>query len=390
MIEFTNEIKSQLKYLANSGSFFIYDLDWLEQHVQRLAVSKAKIFYACKANPLKYILQTVQDAKLSFDVASTGELQHVLDIGVMGDKIIMTGPAKPSPLLELGLVNKVGTYVIESLTQLQLLEEFSIKYDYIPNILIRLQLQWDNNIDGVIDDGKITSFGVDLKTAAKILKQSKLPILGFHVFQWGNILSIKTLEEIWTRSIEICKTLKSDFEIMDVGGGLGIPYSGEQELEWDEILPVIQKLKQTYKLKDIWLEIGRYVAGPCGFYITKVIDRKITYDTNILVVAGGINHLARPALVKEAFPIATLKKSNATNVPFQIYGPLCTSLDYFGNHLLPSDIKINDVLVFKQVGAYGFTESMPYFLCHELPGEAVIKNGKLNVVRRAGPPTLWL
>jgi diaminopimelate decarboxylase len=103
-----------------------------------------------------------------------------------------------------------------------------------------------------------------------------------------------------------------------------------------------------------------------------------------------VNHLARSALVQQAFPAALLRKSQAKTKNFFLHGPLCTALDFLGEHMLPEDIRLKDRVVFMQTGAYGFTESMPYFLCHPLAGEAVIENKSLKIIRTAQSPTIWM
>ena len=75
---------------------------------------------------------------------------------------------------------------------------------------------------------------------------------------------------------------------------------------------------------------------------------------------------------------------------FAIHGPLCTALDFLGDHYLPENLKPGDWLEFRKVGAYGFTESMPYFLCHDLPLEALIKGGDLILARRPGTAISWM
>ncbi len=384
------DIEVAIKNLPADGSYFLYDLDSLSAHANILASGNAKLFFACKANPLSSLLSVLQSAGVSFDVASEGELRQILSIGVLGKDIIMTGPAKSEHLLRLALENKVNTFVIESPNQLNLLQQLASQYSYQPNILLRLQLQWDDSEKSVLGGNQITPFGVDLQTAREMLPQIKLPFLGFHVFQWGNILSLDKMRNIWQHTIKTCQALTKDFTVLDVGGGLGIPYQSQQPLLWEPVNELIQELKQTYNIKEFWLEMGRYLTGPYGVYVTKVVDRKETYGKEILVLEGGINHIARPALVNESFPASLLRKSQSELKKFAIHGPLCTSLDFLGDHLLPNDIKIGDVVVFKQAGAYGFTEGMPFFLCHNLAGEAIYHNGKIKSVREPQMAQSWL
>ena len=339
---------------------------------------------------MRTLLSTLRDSGIHFDVASEGELRQVLSTGICGDQIIMTGPAKPEKLLRLALKHKVSNFVIESPNQLLLLQKLAPSYDYEPGVLLRLQLRWENEGKSVLGGNQITSFGMDLETAQALLPKVKLPFLGFHVFQWGNILSLDKLGHVWTETIKACKKITKDFQVLDVGGGLGIPYNNEIPLAWPQVDALVQNLKQTHNIQEFWLEMGRYLTGPFGVYLTSVIDRKQTYGRDLLLLEGGINHLTRPALVNEAFPAELVRNSSAPSQSFSLHGPLCTSLDFLGDHMLPSDISIGDTIIFRQVGAYGFTESMPFFLCHNLPGEAVIERGKIRIVREPMPAESWL
>jgi diaminopimelate decarboxylase len=138
------------------------------------------------------------------------------------------------------------------------------------------------------------------------------------------------------------------------------------------------------------MELGRYAVGECGHYATPVVERKLNYGQQQVIMSGGINHLLRPAVTSQDFPARLLRDSNAANQAMSLYGPLCTALDCLGEHQLPSDLNEQDWLVFSQCGAYGFTESMPYFLCHELAGEYVIHNGVLSCVRQAEDASHYL
>jgi diaminopimelate decarboxylase len=105
---------------------------------------------------------------------------------------------------------------------------------------------------------------------------------------------------------------------------------------------------------------------------------------------GGINHLARPALTGNQFPCELFRESFQSLEEFHVHGPLCTALDKMGVYQLPKDINVDDWLVFSQVGAYGFTESMPYFLCHNLPAEVILLDGDLSILRDVQQSSDWL
>jgi len=100
--------------------------------------------------------------------------------------------------------------------------------------------------------------------------------------------------------------------------------------------------------------------------------------------------MARPALVGESFPCEAFMNESTETKCFAVHGPLCTALDTLGEFNLPSNLKVGDWLEFKRAGAYGFSESMPYFLCHNLVGEAMIYQGELMVPRMPKTNLEWM
>ena len=214
-------------------------------------------------------------------------------------------------------------------------------------------------------------------------------------FNGGNILEPKRLQEIWEKTIisliEFSSQIKIKINIIDLGGGLGIPYSQEEKnIDFREINTILKELKEKYNLQEIWMELGRYCTGPYGYYLSKVIDRKRVRNKDLLVLDGGINHISRPTLTNQSFPCALFRESTSPTLSFNVHGPLCTALDKLGCYELPSDIKEGDWLIFSQAGAYGFTESMPFFLCHNLPGEIAVYNNNLISIRDSKSPQSWL
>ncbi|MCP4472972.1 MAG: PLP-dependent decarboxylase [Gammaproteobacteria bacterium] len=384
--------RDTIKQLLTDGPFFIYDLDSLQAHIQVLQQSGLTLWYACKANPFAAILKLLQQENFRFDVASEGELQQLINLGIAGKDILMTGPAKSERFFAMGLAHRVGTFVIESERQLTLLQTLAATADYQPQVLLRLQLQWQEEQSSVLGGSEITPFGIDLPTAQQLVKKMTLPLLGFHVFQWGNILSAQRLADIWQRTLQLCRQITSDFTVLDVGGGLGIPYQQQSPLLWQEVVTQLDAMQQAQSIK-LWLELGRYVVGPYGYYVANVVDRKTVYGKTMLVLDGGINHIARPALVGSSFPLTRLRPiddSQQALQTFSVHGPLCTALDCLGEYQLPKDTDIGDALIFQQAGAYGFTESMPFFLCHAIAGEAVIEQQRIKMVRQPQPASSWL
>lgn len=382
------------------SSFYFYDLDALKSHLEVVSGEldpNIKLWYACKANPMSAVLKVLRNMRFGVDVASTGELHQVMNAGIKGENIIATGPGKSKEYLKHLLINNVQTIVLESINQLKWLDEVSNELNQKTNALIRIQLDWKEG-KSVLGGDSITPFGLGIKDWKDVdFDQFKnVNIKGFHVFQWGNIMETSKLNEIWSKTVEeilaFAKEKDLSTEIIDLGGGLGVPYDlTSTGINFSEVHDILKDVRQKYQLKTIWMELGRYTVAECGYYVTKIIDIKEVRGKKLVVTEGGINHAARVALTQQAFPCHALYQSqNDETTEYQVHGPLCTALDHLGIFQLPNNLKIGDRLVFNKAGAYGFTESMPYFLCHELPAEVISYNGDLMIPRPPKTAYDWM
>ena len=381
------------------SSFFYYDLDGLKKHLTTLSEvmdDDIKLWYACKANPMSAILKVFRNCGFGIDVASKGELDQVLSSGVKPDSILSTGPSKSRKYLRELLEEDVNIVVCESLNQVYWLNDIAAEMNKRPDVLLRVQLDWEGGTS-VLGGNAITPFGED-ENGWKQLDKSRttsLNIRGLHVFQWGNILELSNLQEIWSSICERCQKLaqelKIDLEVLDLGGGIGIPYSeDEKPIAPERINEALIDLKKKYSLNKVWMELGRYAVGPYGSYMTQVIDRKNVRGRELLVLDGGVNHIARPAITNQAFPCEVFRKTEQNNQHFFTHGPLCTAMDFLGDFQLPQDTAPGDWLAFHHCGAYGFTEGLNFFLCHNLPAEVVIYEGNLMIPRTPKTSVDWL
>jgi diaminopimelate decarboxylase len=382
------------------SSFYYYDLDALEEHLTYMRDNKddsVKLWFACKANPLSSILKLIRNLGFGVDVASLGELDQVVSAGVKSEDIISTGPSKSRKYIRSLLRNEINSVVVESLYQLEWLEEQAREEGVKAKALLRVQLPWDEG-KSVLGGNEITAFGMDKEAWEKVnlAHYPNVEVIGFHVFQWGNILEVEQLEKIWDKTCieikDLADKMQASLEVIDLGGGLGIPYQNETKtIDFKDINAVLVKLKEKHGLNKIWMELGRFAVGECGYYLSQVIDRKTVRGREILVLDGGTNHIARPALTGQAFPCHVLKDNPANETKeFHVHGPLCTAIDKLGVFELPENVDYGDWLVFSQAGAYGFTEAMPFFLCHNLPAEVVSYKGDVMTPRGIKTSSDWL
>ncbi len=378
--------------------FFIYDLDKLTAHLNQLtAQTDVKLWYAVKANPLSRIIQCLDSAGFNFDVASKGELEQVLAQGIDSERVLNTGPAKSPKQISHFIARGVRTFVAESINQVRWLNEQAMKANCQLQVLLRVQLRWPDSEKNPLGGDSLTPFGLgcDEWQALTVSDYPALSFDGLHIFQWGNMLSTDKLAELWRTMIsplqQLANSLNINLNILDLGGGLGIPYTQDaNRLDWSALIETLASIKADAGVKELWMELGRYAVGECGHYATPVVERKENYNQQQVILSGGINHLLRPAVTSQDFPAALLRESTAEPKAMTLYGPLCTALDCFGEHQLASDLNEQDWLVFSQCGAYGFTESMPYFLCHELAAEYILEQGNIECIRSAEDASYYL
>ncbi len=400
------EIQGDLERAAKliDGPFFFYNLDGLAKHLRTIRHYHAqglKVWYACKANPLSAILQEIKNSGLGIDIASKGELQQALTVGLRPENMLATGPAKSKEYLRQLLYLEIDTIVLESANQVRWLHELAVEKGphFRPRALLRLQLDWQEG-RSVLGGGEITPFGMDQASWATFfaeypLTRLQIDFLGIHVFQWGNLLGPATLKKIWreitgqAQAFAAAQGMK--LIVLDLGGGLGIPYGPESRpLDFRDIFSILMDIKQEFQIPNIWLELGRFLVGEAGVYATKIIDHKSVRGKKLLILEGGINHLIRPSLVHDPFPCLSFASPGTRTSTFTLHGPLCTALDQLGTYQLPENLTVGDWLYFPQTGSYGFTESMPFFLCHDLPAEVILKNQKVRIVREQQSAATWL
>ena len=378
--------------------FFIYDLDKLTAHLNQLtAQTDVKLWYAVKANPLSRIIQCLDSAGFNFDVASKGELEQVLAQGIDSERVLNTGPAKSPKQISHFIARGVRTFVAESINQVRWLNEQATKANCQLQVLLRVQLRWPDSEKNPLGGDSLTPFGLgcDEWQALTVSDYPALSFDGLHIFQWGNMLSTDKLAELWRAMIaplqQLASSININLNILDLGGGLGIPYTQDaNRLDWSALIETLAAIKVDAGVKELWMELGRYAVGECGHYATPVVERKENYNQQQVILSGGINHLLRPAVTSQDFPAALLRESTAEPAAMTLYGPLCTALDCLGEHQLASDLNEQDWLVFSQCGAYGFTESMPYFLCHELAAEYTLEQGNIECIRSAEDANYYL
>ena len=394
---------------------YVYDFDIVARRVAALRAAlppAVELAYAVKANPALALVAHLGGLGLGADVASGGELATALRAGIVPGSIVMTGPGKRDAELAAAVAAGgagIRAVTVESPGELARLEGIAAAAGRRVAVLLRASMTGAHGSERVrlIGDAGAGKFGMDpddLRAAARLAGRSAhLRFLGVHRFGASNVLDSRLLAEHVAETVEIGRDVAAaagaPLRLVDAGGGLGIPYADDEApldlaafgRQLGQIAAGWTDAADTRDLR-LLLEPGRYLAGPAGAYLARVVDRKRIGDCDVAILDGGVHHLLRPALVGQAHRVRVLgsRGAAAATWPVTLAGPLCSGLDVLAARAALPAPEPGDLVAVLDAGAYGFTESMPYFLSHAIPAEVAVRNGRAEVIRPRVEPGEWL
>ena len=390
---------------------YVYDLDVVERQLGALTEAlpaEVEVAYAVKANPALAVVAHLGRLGTGADVASSGELATVLRAGIDADRVVMTGPGKRDDELRAAVVAGVRAVTVESPGELARLEAIARDLGRIQPVLLRAAVSEHARLERVrlVGDDGAGKFGMDTGdlaiAAARAAASPHLELLGLHAFGASNVLDPQALVEHVTSTVRMARRLAmrvgTRLRLIDAGGGLGIPYEPHEEsLDLARLgrglAVIVEDWASDPILADarLLLEPGRFLVGPAGAYLARVVDRKTVGGSVVVILDGGVHHVLRPALVGQEHRIRALgAEGGGRMVPVTVAGPLCSGLDVFSQGAVMTPPEVGDLVAILDVGAYGFTESMPFFLSHPIPAEVAVRAGQATLIRPRQDPGEWL
>lgn len=325
------------------------------------------ICYSVKANSNLTILRIIKEQGLGADVVSGGELQRTLLVKFPSDRIVFAGVGKTEEEIEMGIKKKIFCFNVENEDEIDLLEKYSRKYRR--KVVCNLRLNLDIDIDThhyIKTSRKETKFGIDIHSADKILRKKRksgyVEIKGFHLHLGSQIKEpqpyIKALDTVEM----FCNEIGFVPEILDIGGGFGIPYSFRDTVrdigEFASV--IINKIRET-GVKLLILEPGRYIVGNTAILLCRVLYVKRRGEKIFIIVDAGMNDLIRPALYGSHHSVLPGRKRGGIYIKADIVGPICETGDYLARDVsVPAEIQKGDILVIGSAGAYCFSMSSNY------------------------------
>ena len=379
--------------LAGGTPLYVYDRQLIVERVQKLRSelpSELDLHYAVKANPMPAVIACLAPLVDGFDVASVGEMQSVLNFGAIPESVSFAGPAKSKANL-LQAVAAGVTIHIESFREVDDLLDLALPGAGRPvRVAIRVNPSFEQKGSGMKMSGGPKPFGVDAERVPELIEKIRaggLQFKGFHFFVGSQNLMAAVVAETQWKCLDLARELtgpaiREEVTLLNLGGGIGIPYfEGDQPFDLPQLGHSMDKLvhgaKSDLPNAKVTLELGRYMVGEAGRYITRVIDKKVSRGKTYLVVDGGMNHhLAATGnlgqLIRRNYPVSIAEKRIGASEVVTVVGPLCTPLDVLADDIELIAPRVGDLIVISQSGAYGPSASPRDFLSHPPVCEVLI------------------
>ncbi|MBN8508013.1 MAG: pyridoxal-dependent decarboxylase, exosortase A system-associated [Burkholderiales bacterium] len=375
---------SRLAARVGHTPFYAYDRGLLAQRVEELRATlpqAIKLHYAMKANPMPALVGCMVALVDGIDVASAGELKVALDAGADPLEISFAGPGKrPS---ELRQAVAAGVLVnVESFREVQLLGGIAAELGLPARVAVRVNPDFELKGSGMKMGGGAKQFGVDVEQVPALLAaivEAGLGFEGFHLFAGSQNLRAEAICEAQSKSYELALRLAAGapapVRFLNLGGGFGIPYfPGEQPLDvapiGEHLGALVERAGRELPEASLVVELGRYLVGEAGIYVTRIVDRKVSRGQVFLVTDGGLNHHLSASgnfgqVIRKNYPVTIGNRCGpGPREVASVVGPLCTPLDLLADRMELPVAEVGDLVVVFQSGAYGASASPQAFLGH--------------------------
>lgn len=384
--------------------FHIYDEKGIRENAK--AVKEAfswnpgfKEYFAVKATPNPFIIDILRDYGCGCDCSSLTELMLSEAMGVEGHDIMFSSNATPAE--EYAYADKIGAIInLDDITHIDFLEETighipeTISCRYNPGGLFKLS-------NGIMDNPGDAKYGLTTEQmfeAFKILKEKGAKKFGIHAFLASNTVTNEYYPQLAKVLFELAVKLKEEtgahITFINLSGGVGIPYNPDQEP--NDIRVIGEGVRKVYEevlvpagMDDvaIYTEMGRFMLGPYGALVTKVLHQKHTHKEYLGCDACAAN-LMRPAIYGAYHHITVSGKENEPcDHMYDVTGSLCENSDKFAIDRMLPEVNIGDLLIIHDAGAHGY--SMGYNYNGRLRSAEILlrEDGSTKLIRRAETPS---
>ena len=355
------------------------------------------ICFAVKSNSNIALLNVMAKLGSGFDIVSQGELERVLAAGGEASKVVFSGVAKSHSEIERALDVGIRCFNVESIPELHRINEVAGKMGKIAPISLRVNPDVDAKTHPYISTGlKENKFGVSVQQAREVYRLAKtllnVKITGMDCHIGSQLTELQPFLDATDRLIVLMEQLKEDgieLHHLDLGGGLGVPYNGEEPPHPTEYTEALLAKLKNYPNLEIILEPGRAISANAGILVTKVEYLKSNKDRNFAIVDTGMNDMIRPALYEAYMQITEVNQSlDREKAVYDVVGPICETSDFLGKGRELA-IAEGDLIAMRSAGAYGATMSSTYNSRPQAV-EILVDGAKAHLIKaRADFADLW-
>ncbi|WP_417485519.1 diaminopimelate decarboxylase, partial [Maricaulis salignorans] len=355
--------------------FYVYSTATLLRHFrlfdEALEGTDHLVCYAMKAASNQAILKTLAAAGAGMDVVSEGEYRRAKAAGVPGDKIVFSGVGKTADEIRCALSGGIRQFNVESEPEMEVINAVALELGTTAPITVRVNPDVDAKTHAKIATGKSENkFGIPIARAREVYAHAAslpgLEVIGIDVHIGSQLTDLDPFRLAYQKVAELTQALRDDghdIRRLDLGGGLGIPYTRSNEapplpVEYGQMI----KEELGHLGCEIEIEPGRLVAGNAGIMVSKVIYVKEGEGRDFLILDGAMNDLIRPAMYEAYHDIIPVVEPSPglEPKPYDIVGPVCESGDTFAKQRQMPPLGAGDLVAFRSAGAYGAVMSSEY------------------------------
>jgi diaminopimelate decarboxylase len=389
--------------------FYLYHGEMISERVRRVRESLGtEVSYSVKANPSLGVCQLIAgEREAGAEVASSGELAVARAAGFEPEDIVFAGPGKTDDELYRAVDEGIFAVNVESLNEIDRLAHIASQAGKHIGVGLRINPAAQLMGSGMRMGGTVGQFGMDQaelgEAVKKTLSHPELILRGVHVYTATQVFEVEPLLEhcrnILEIALEAADLSGSTMEMIDFGGGFGVPYFEKMaEFDLDSFADGFRELLSSYRPDPrlegcrFLFELGRYLVADAGVYVTRAVDVKETRGKTFVVTDGGMNHHLTATgnmgqVFRKAYPLLNLTRmSGVPEEGVAVAGPCCTPLDTFGNNITLTSPEPGDLIGVFYSGAYGYSASNLGFLSHPAPAEVLLWRGEAHLLRPGGRP----
>ena len=375
--------------LAAQGTpLFVYDAARIGAQVERFraAIPSVALHYAVKANPYGPLLETMAPLVDGFDVASGGEIERVAALGL---PISFAGPGKRDAELEEAIRGGI-TINLESEAEAERALSLGERLGVTPKLAVRVNPPFGLKGAGMKMGGLASPFGVDHDRVGAVVRRildAGAEWRGLHIYAGSQSLSAEAIIETHRATIALAATIAEQAGAsppeINLGGGFGIPYFAKEEPLDLEIIAaaLIKSLADRDNIlgeTKFAIELGRWLVGEAGVYLTRIVDHKASRGKTFLVTDGGLHHMLAASgnfgqFLRRNYPVALASRFNAEpEEEVTVVGCLCTPLDLLADEVMLPRAEVGGLVAVFCAGAYGLSASPTAFLSQPAAREILV------------------